>query len=481
MQNTFLTELLSAVNGSISTSTLGPVYSSAVGRFLRLLNVLFKMRKFPQYVKKALLKHNALDSQYASLGLYNTQTYKQPEAGQHDQSTLTYVKNYFMKDFGFEIKVEKEWEKAVNIISEEQVGLASSFIDSCMRLGEVTAKFDACYLLQSAYMADDELVAFSSSGISHDLLKAKRNVVEFARETETLSSYANLPESKKGKRDETFKKHVGKLLEGTEGRGGFLLHQLQAKATYSTQIVSGMIFSPSHFPRLNAGMPRADSGGSFGFDESDEFSIGLPPPPPGGLSASQNDAQVEEMNVDWFYDLVSSGNSSTSSENAVSPFHPDDFGESNPTCSLDATTALDLTLKMLSSALDDLDQSLNSFNAHVFERALPAVCSKKDSSNFTRELAEVLFSMDYGNDQTGGNAGSSASRAIVVSGGKDPIAATKALQRDDVRRDSVFTCSHVVDASSIRGCQEVMRSCFSKMNNGTDDYFKQCQVRRGED
>lgn len=105
--------------------------------------------------------------------------------------------------------------------------------------------------------------------------------------------------------------------------------------------------------------------------------------------------------MDWFYDLVSSCNSATSNENAVSPFHPDDFGESNPSCSLDIATSLDLTLKMMSSALDDLDQSMDNFNAHVFEQALPSVCSKKDSSNFSRDLAEILFSMDYGTgDQT---------------------------------------------------------------------------------
>lgn len=180
-------------------------------------------------------------------------------------------------------------------LTEEQITLASKFIENCLELGEASAKFDVCYLLQSAFAADDELIHFTSKNPpDNSLLHAKRNIVQFAKDTTELSPYQSLASTKKNGRTDTFKLHVNNLLDmsATEN-DSVALHTLQAKATYSSQIVSGMIFSPSHFPRLNVGKSRADSGGSFGYDESDEFSIGLPPPP-GGLSVSQQETQAEE-------------------------------------------------------------------------------------------------------------------------------------------------------------------------------------------
>ena len=47
-------------------------------------------------------------------------------------------------------------------LTEEQITLASKFIENCLELGEASAKFDVCYLLQSAFAADDELIHFTS-------------------------------------------------------------------------------------------------------------------------------------------------------------------------------------------------------------------------------------------------------------------------------------------------------------------------------
>ena len=438
-----------------------------------------------------------------------------PERSLHDPSSPSYLGHYFLTSIGFDVKIERDWSPSYSVPPALQKKAAVA-LSRWLRLGQESAKFDHAYLLTSVWCADDELVELAGGKNAaekdlHPLFRAKRNVVQFWRESAGLAGGSH-PLAPTSSPDEVYKRHLAKFKEMTvPDDDADPLPSLLAKAAYSSQIISTLTSPNVALP--NSSKMRANSGMS----EDSEF---MEPQPP----SAQREAEEEDFNLDWFYDLIGCCNPTQSTENSVSPFHPDECEErisSGEVSSPSRQGGFAVCVEMLKLQTADLKQVraceeisqrfalarsvvtntvLKHFRSpqalvhfdEALESSFRSVCSKKDAVSFDFSLARSLLEMDYGpttaeQDQLktqprsllGSMTAMSAARSLGSSAdaaGAAPTSPVKPLHQDTKRRDLALACSHVVDPTSVKAFESLISSCFLRSSSATDESYKNCQI-----
>ena len=406
-----------------------------------------------------------------------------PERSLNDPSSPSYLGNYFVKSIGFDSKIERGWHSDYSMPPALQER-ASRALNRWLAVGQRSAKFDHAYLLTSVWCADDELVELAPGASEnpaekdlHPLFRAKRNVVRFWRESAALAGLSH-PLASVSSPDEVYERHVARFAEMKVPEDDPLPHLL-AKAAYSSQIMSTLTSPTVALP--NSSKMRANSG----ISEDSEF---MEPQPP----SARREAE-EDYNLDWFYDLIGCCNPAQSTENSVSPFHPDECEErisSGEVSSPSRQGGFAACVKMLQLQTADLKQALAHFD-EALESSFRSICSKKDAVSFDFSLARTLLEMDYGpttaeQDQSKtqpklfGSLTSASAAPSLGSGEGSTAGATisqvKPLHQDTKRRDLALACSHVLDPTSVKSFETLMSSCFARSSSATDESYKNCQI-----
>lgn len=476
------------------------LYTTFVGRYFTLLSTLLDLCTFPEFKSKMIARHNTASeissSSRSSLTVYSPTTFKHIDQNAHDPCSPIYENNYMPKqsNFLFHIDGEEDFEtindygvpnSAAKHLIEEMTAAVASWMD----FGSRSAKYDNGYLYHSVWKADSSLLALRKGSepcmipdgpppdraSNEFLLYCKTLLVSFADKTTLLSESQTLslmPSDRK-EIESTFSAHL-RALEACRFDAivpcaasktlPAILSSLQAKAAVMMQLVSSQLHSP-HFNLNNTKRSRISTlpPDEIDSDVEDDYDCDQ------GDDRDEN----EESNLDWFYDVTGCVNQTQATENSVSPFHPDDISadlEDGDSIQLVASfpVALELAVSALDVTLDDLNYSVNSFEA-IFSNLLDSLCKQ---SNSKRSVANLLLTRDFGYEPP-------PPAWCDISVSSNINANVKSLFEDPERRRRILTCAQITDSGTINKIQALTSPIFDKKNNCEDDSFKRCRARYG--